>query len=58
MIINYDSIERSDQNEFNEIPESGVEYLCPKCKSAEMNFDGLLNLYCQKCGYVNCGSFT
>ncbi len=32
--------------------------LCPKCKKALIDYDGLLNLTCPECGLVESGSFT
>ena len=32
--------------------------LCPKCREGRMDYDGLLNLACQKCGYARGGCFT
>jgi len=32
--------------------------LCPKCKSAIIDYDGLLNLMCPSCGLVETGCFT
>jgi len=32
--------------------------LCPICKSERLEYDGLLNLTCPKCGYALSGSFT
>jgi uncharacterized protein (DUF983 family) len=38
--------------------EAGIENLCPKCKTGKMDYDGLLNYFCQKCGYTLAGCFT
>jgi hypothetical protein len=32
--------------------------LCPKCKKAVLDYDGLLNLVCPNCGTVQGGCFT
>jgi uncharacterized Zn finger protein (UPF0148 family) len=32
--------------------------LCPACKEAQMDYDGLLNLVCPNCGYTQGGCFT
>jgi hypothetical protein len=32
--------------------------LCPKCQSAKIDYDGLLNLRCPHCGYTLAGCFT
>ena len=32
--------------------------LCPKCRVAQMDYDGLLNLTCPNCGYALGGCFT
>ena len=32
--------------------------LCPVCKQGVLDYDGLLNLVCQKCGATQTGSFT
>ncbi len=32
--------------------------LCPMCKSARLEYDGLLNLVCPKCGTISVGGFT
>lgn len=39
-----------------EEPRSGD--LCPKCRSAHLDYDGLLNLTCPDCGYNVGGCFT
>jgi hypothetical protein len=35
-------------------PRSGD--LCPNCQAGRLDYDGLLNLSCQACGYVADGS--
>jgi hypothetical protein len=32
--------------------------ICPCCREARLDYDGLLNLRCPKCGYALVGSFT
>ena len=32
--------------------------LCPRCQEEHMDYDGLLNLACPKCGYTLGGCFT
>jgi hypothetical protein len=32
--------------------------LCPLCNIARLEYDGLLNLVCPKCGTVSVGGFT
>lgn len=32
--------------------------LCPQCRSARIDYDGLLNLSCPDCGYTLAGCFT
>jgi len=32
--------------------------LCPYCHTAQMDYDGLLNLVCPQCGYSHAGCFT
>lgn len=32
--------------------------LCPQCKRARLDYDGLLNLSCPECGYAVGGCFT
>ena len=31
---------------------------CPRCKAGKLDYDGLLNLVCQKCGYTLAGCFS
>ena len=40
----------------NAIPKAGN--LCPQCQSAEIDYDGMLNLSCPDCGYTLAGCFT
>jgi hypothetical protein len=39
-------------------PRLRAGYLCPKCNSERLDYDGLLNLVCPKCGLVSGGCFT
>jgi hypothetical protein len=32
--------------------------LCPSCRSGHLDYDGLLNLVCPRCGYGLGGCFT
>jgi uncharacterized protein (DUF983 family) len=32
--------------------------LCPKCREGHLDYNGLLNLACPKCGYALGGCFT
>lgn len=32
--------------------------LCPQCREGRLDYDGLLNLVCPKCGYALGGCFT
>lgn len=32
--------------------------ICPKCKQEKLDYDGLLNLICPKCGIASSGCFT
>jgi len=32
--------------------------MCPKCKNAVLDYDGLLNLVCPNCGVLQGGCFT
>lgn len=32
--------------------------LCPVCGEAEIDYDGMLNLVCPKCGFYEGGCFT
>jgi uncharacterized protein (DUF983 family) len=32
--------------------------LCPRCRSARLDYDGLLNLACPQCGFAIGGCFT
>lgn len=52
------SIEIIDETEPIESQETGIENVCPKCKTGKMDYDGLLNLICQNCDYTLAGCFT
>jgi hypothetical protein len=32
--------------------------LCPRCREVRLDYDGLLNLSCPKCGFTLAGCFT
>ncbi len=32
--------------------------LCPRCRQARLDYDGVLNLVCPRCGYTATGCFT
>lgn len=32
--------------------------LCPKCQQGHLDYDGLLNLCCDQCGFILTGCFT
>jgi uncharacterized protein (DUF983 family) len=38
--------------------EARVGDLCPQCEEGRLDYDGLLNLACPKCGYALGGCFT
>lgn len=38
------------------IPKAGD--ICPKCQSAQIDYDSMLNLSCPECGYTLAGCFT
>lgn len=52
--------EKDDQAEEKQAREGGCQAigLCPVCKQGVLDYDGLLNLVCQKCGAMQAGSFT
>ena len=58
IICDNKSIEIIDETESIESQETGIENLCPKCKTGKMDYDGLLNLICQNCGFTLAGCFT
>jgi len=58
IICDNKSIEVIDETEPRESQETGIENPCPNCKTGKMDYDGLLNLICQKCGYTIAGCFT
>lgn len=35
-----------------------VGELCPRCQEGHLDYDGLLNLVCQQCGYTLTGCST
>lgn len=47
-----------ESEEQGEKPPLRAGDLCPICGSAHLDYDGLLNLACPKCGYALGGCFT
>jgi hypothetical protein len=39
-------------------PELKAGSKCPECKTGTLDYDGMLNLTCVRCGYSLAGSFT
>lgn len=58
MFCDNESIEIIHETEPIKLQETGIENLCPKCKTGKMDYDGLLNLICQNCDYTLAGCFT
>jgi hypothetical protein len=60
----HSAFEMSINLEFQiDLPQKGTATpkagdLCPKCQSAKIDYDGLLNLTCPDCGYTLAGCFT
>jgi hypothetical protein len=50
--------ELRQQEEHDQTHELRSGDLCPKCKRGVLDYDGLLNLSCPKCGYAVGGCFT
>jgi len=48
--------ESSDKNLIQETLNNSL--ICPNCGKSELQYDGMLNLYCPKCGYLAVGGFT
>ena len=38
--------------------EPRVGDICPECSMGQLDYDGMLNLACSKCGYTLSGCFT
>ena len=38
--------------------QPGAGDACPRCQEGRLDYDGLLNLVCPKCGYAVQGCFT
>ncbi len=36
----------------------GAGLVCPQCRQAVLDYDGLLNVVCQNCGVIQGGCFT
>jgi ribosomal protein S27AE len=51
-------IESRSQPERTPVEEIRLGYDCPNCKSSSLKYDGLLNLVCGNCGFVQGGCFT
>jgi uncharacterized protein (DUF983 family) len=50
-----------DQHESQDRPAGkalGVGNLCPHCQEGCLDYDGLLNLACSRCGFALGGCFT
>ncbi len=52
------TIERLDTEQEHSVRELRSGDLCPKCREALLDYDGLLNLACPGCGYAVGGCFT
>jgi hypothetical protein len=51
--------ESMDQEQGNLSPDKlRAGDLCPQCKEEQLDYDGLLNLSCLRCGYAVGGCFT
>jgi hypothetical protein len=60
-LLDLDYPPADDQPQVQALPES-VELragdLCPKCRSEHLDYDGLLNLSCPRCGFALVGCST
>jgi hypothetical protein len=45
-----------NEEEVTSEPRSGDT--CPQCKEGKLDYDGMLNLSCERCGYSVAGCFT
>lgn len=52
----YEDDERGEETD--SIQELRRGDLCPQCKQGRLDYDGLLNLSCDRCGYTLGGCFT
>ncbi|HEY5572485.1 MAG TPA: hypothetical protein VIK64_05660 [Anaerolineales bacterium] len=52
------SIEAEDETDTEITAEPRAGALCPKCRQGNLDYDGLLNLSCPKCGHSVAGCFT
>ena len=58
LVFTFDDEENAEEKE-TEWVELRAGDLCPKCKTERLDYDGLLNLVCPKCGGVfGSGCFT
>lgn len=51
-------IENLDKGALSRPAELHPGDLCPRCQEGRLDYDGLLNLGCPKCGYTLMGCFT
>jgi uncharacterized protein (DUF983 family) len=47
-----------DESEEKETVEPRPGDKCPQCKEGTLDYDGMLNLSCERCGYSIAGCFT
>ena len=52
------AVELVDTGSVKQSKELRAGDLCPRCQEEHMDYDGLLNLACPKCGYTLGGCFT
>ncbi len=51
-------LETAGQESTPSPPPARAGERCPQCGEAELDYDGLLNLSCPRCGYMLAGCFT
>ena len=51
-------IEKPNIGALNRPTELHPRMLCPRCQEGHLDYDGLLNLSCPKCGFTLAGCFT
>ncbi|OJX47325.1 MAG: hypothetical protein BGO78_17830 [Chloroflexi bacterium 44-23] len=51
-------ITKNENEKPNQVVEIRFKATCPKCKKGKFDYDGLLNLVCQNCGFTSAGCFT